>query len=1036
MAGFLGWFAAASVAAQGVSPEAVVVTEFVNISGAPADGWFGRGIAEVVAAEIGERWSVRSLVGGSPRARPAPGATVTSDAALVDVGRAAGARWVVGGGYQRVGDRLRITARLVEVRTGAVASATMVDGTAADLFALQDRVAADLLAAAGSGASGGPGARPVAGWRTEPFDFGEGSFLPAPPAGRGPSEPPRAGRTAGLPPPVRRGPPESPRAGRTAGLPPPVRRGPPESPRAGRAGGSPPTVPGGLPSPGGRPAGVAAPPAATLPPAAPAGPSAAGGAGFEAPRFAPGLIDGPPPPLPPDVIRRDDQGNATIRAVELPEGIRLDGQLDENVYFTVPAITGFIQQSPDEGAPATEETEAWILFDDDNIYVAARVWDSAPPSQWVANEMRRDTRQLRQNDTFAVILDTFYDRRNGVAFYTNPLGAIADFQITNEGNPNSDWNPIWDVRTGRFEGGWTVEMEIPFKSLRYRPGPSQIWGVQLRRNVRRKNEWAYITALPISAGSGPGGIFRVSDAGTLVGLDAPSGSANLEIKPYGIGGLSTNLAASEPTVNAGDGSGGLDVKYGITQNLTADFTYNTDFAQVEVDEQQVNLTRFSLFFPEKREFFLEGRGIFGFARGGVAGGFGGALRRGGQGGGFFGGGNAPTLFYSRQIGLQNRTVVPIVGGGRVTGKIGAFDVGLLNIQADEHAAAAAERTNFTVVRLRRDILRRSSIGGIFTNRSVSLLGDGSSQAYGADATFSFYENVSLLAYAARTQTPGNDGQDLSYQGRFDYAGDLYGFQAEHLVVEDNFIPEVGFLRRDNFRRSYGTARYSPRPRSLAGIRQFRLEGSYDYIETADLGIVETRQTQLAFATELENSDRFGVSVADNYEFLHREFTPGPDEVAFPVGGYQFFDVEGTYSPGAQRRLNGTITVRAGDYFNGTIRSVGFSRGRMEVTQRLSLEPSVSVNWIDSPQGSFRTDLLVSRVNFSFTPRMFFSGLIQYNSSTNTVSNNLRLRWEYQPGSELFVVYTEDRETDPLRPDRFSELRNRGFVVKVNRLFRF
>ena len=1036
MAGFLSWLAAASVAAQGVSPEAVVVTEFVNISGAPADGWFGRGIAEVVAAEIGERWSVRSLVGGSPRARPAAGATATSDAALVDVGRAAGARWVVGGGYQRVGDRLRITARLVEVRTGTVASATMVDGAAADLFALQDRVAADLLAASGSGASGGPGARPVAGRRTEPFDFGEGSFLPAPPAGRGPSEPPRAGRAAGLPPPVRRGTPESPRAGRTAGLPPPVRRGPPESPRAGRAGGSSPPAPGGLPSPGGRPAGVAAPPTATLPPAAPAGPSAAGGAGFEAPRFAPGVIDGPPPPLPPDVIRRDDQGNATIRAVELPAGIRLDGQLDENVYFTVPAITGFIQQSPDEGAPATEETEAWILFDDDNIYVAARVWDSAPPSQWVANEMRRDTRQLRQNDTFAVILDTFYDRRNGVAFYTNPLGAIADFQITNEGNPNSDWNPIWDVRTGRFEGGWTVEMEIPFKSLRYRPGPSQIWGVQLRRNVRRKNEWAYITALPISAGSGPGGIFRVSDAGTLVGLDAPSGSANLEIKPYGIGGLSTNLAASEPTVNAGDGSGGLDVKYGITQNLTADFTYNTDFAQVEVDEQQVNLTRFSLFFPEKREFFLEGRGIFGFARGGVAGGFGGALRRGGQGGGFFGGGNAPTLFYSRQIGLQNRTVVPIVGGGRVTGKIGAFDVGLLNIQADEHAAAAAERTNFTVVRLRRDILRRSSIGGIFTNRSVSLLGDGSSQAYGADATFSFYENVSLLAYAARTQTPGNDGQDLSYQGRFDYAGDLYGFQAEHLVVEDNFIPEVGFLRRDNFRRSYGTARYSPRPRSLAGIRQFRLEGSYDYIETADLGIVETRQTQLAFATELENSDRFGVSVADNYEFLHREFTPGPDEVAFPIGGYQFFDVEGTYSPGAQRRLNGTITVRAGDYFNGTIRSVGFSRGRMEVTQRLSLEPSVSVNWIDSPQGAFRTDLLVSRVNFSFTPRMFFSGLIQYNSSTNTVSNNLRLRWEYQPGSELFVVYTEDRETDPLRPDRFSELRNRGFVVKVNRLFRF
>ena len=1007
VAGFLGWLVAASVAAQGVSPEAVVVTEFVNISGAPADDWFGQGIAEVVAAEMDERWSVHSLVREPMRAPGARGAPAVSDATLVETGRAAGARWVVGGGYQRVGDRLRITGRVVEVGTGTVAAATVVDGAAADLFALQDRVAADLVAAAGAGASGGGVTPLTAGRRPGPSVFGEGSFLPAPPAGRGAPQRPRAESPAGLPP-------------------------------AGAAGRPTP------PRPGGRLAGITAPPAATTasspaasaPPRAAAAPPPAGGAGFEAPRFAPGVIDGPPPPLAPDVIRRNEQGDATIRAVELADGIRLDGQLDENVYFTVPAITGFIQQAPDEGAPATEETEAWILFDADNIYVAARVWDSAPPSQWVANEMRRDTRQLRQNDTFAVILDTFYDRRNGVAFYTNALGALADFQITNEGNPNSDWNPIWDVRTGRFEGGWTVEMEIPFKSLRYRPGPAQVWGVQLRRNVRRKNEWAYITALPISAGSGPGGIFRVSDAATLVGLDAPSGSANLEIKPYGIGGISTNLAASEPIVNAGNGDGGLDVKYGITQNLTADLTWNTDFAQVEVDEQQVNLTRFSLFFPEKREFFLEGRGIFGFARGGVAGGFGGALRRGGQGGGFFGGGNAPTLFYSRQIGLQNGTIVPIVGGGRVTGKIGAFDVGLLNIQADEDAAAAAKMTNFTVVRLKRDILRRSSIGGIFTNRSVSLLGDGASQAYGADATFSFYENVSLLAYAARTQTPGNDGEDLSYQGRVNYAGDLYGFQAEHLVVEDNFIPEVGFLRRDNFRRSYGTARYSPRPRSLAGIRQFRLEGSYDYIETADLGIVETRQSQLAFETELENSDRFGFSVADNFEFLHREFTPGPDDVAFPVGGYQFFDVEGTYSPGAQRRLNGRFTVRVGDYFNGTIRSVEFRQGRMEVTERLSLEPSVSVNWIDSPQGAFRTDLLVSRVNLSFTPRMFFSGLIQYNSSTNTVSNNLRLRWEYQPGSELFVVYTEDRETDPLRPDRFSELRNRGFVVKVNRLFRF
>ena len=931
------------------SSTTAAILPFVNISGAPGDDWIGAGIVETLTATL-ERLSQldvtsRDGIAGALRAAELSGTRPVDHAVLLEVGRSLGVDWVMTGAYQRQGDQLRITGRLLDVATGTIVRTMKFDGPIDDLFVLQDQIAADLEDGVMSETDRSSSDRASS---SQPDRIPRPSPAPAPDADAGSEI---------------------------------------------------------LPAPG-----------------------TGGFAG-------PGAIDGPPPPVAPEVIRRDERGRATIRAIELTEGIRLDGQLDERVYQTVTAITGFIQQAPDEGAPATEKTEAWIMFDRENLYVSGRVWDSAPESEWVANEMRRDTSTLRQNDTFAVILDTFYDRRNGVAFYTNPLGALADFALTNEGNPNSDWNPVWDVRTGRFDGGWTVEMEIPFKSLRYRPGSEQIWGVQLRRNVRRKNEWNYITPLPISAGSGPGGIFRVSEAATLVGLGVPSGSKNLEIKPYGIGGMSTDLNSVPATRNAGDGDIGFDVKYGFTQNLTADFTYNTDFAQVEVDEQQVNLTRFSLFFPEKREFFLEGRGIFDFARGGITGGSRRALRRGGSGGGFFGGGNAPTMFFSRRVGLQGGTVVPILGGGRVTGKMGAFDIGLLNIQTDDEEISGAEMTNFTVVRLKRDILRRSSVGAIFTNRSVSLAGDRASQAYGLDSTFSLYENVSILGYVAKTQTPEVRGQDTSYQGRFNYGGDRYGFQAEHLVVEDNFIPEVGFLRRDNFRRTYTTGRFSPRPRSIDAIRQFSFESSFDYIVTADTGVVETRQSQLGFSTEFENSDRVGFSVADNYEFLSRPFTPGPG-VTFPVGGYSFRDVEATYSPGAQHRLNGTFTLRAGEYFNGDIRTVGFSRGRVELTRQFSLEPSVSVNWIDTPLGSFRTDLVVSRVNYTFTPRMFFSGLIQYNSSTNTISNNLRLRWEYSPGSELFVVYTEDRDTDPLRPDRYAELRNRGFVVKVNRLFRF
>ena len=744
---------------------------------------------------------------------------------------------------------------------------------------------------------------------------------------------------------------------------------------------------------------------------------------------------GAPWPVPPDVIVRDDQGRVTVRAVKLVTGLRLDGLLDEPAYGCLRAITDFVQVMPAEGAPASEKTEAWIMFDAASIYVSARVWDSAPPADWVANEMRRDTRQLRDNDSFWVVFDTFHDRRNGVAFFTNALGGLGDFAITNEGNPNSDWNPVWDVRTGRFEGGWTVEMEIPFKSLRYRPGPVQVWGVQLRRTIRRKNELVFLTPMPISVGRT--GIFRVSQAATLVGLEVPAGGNILEIKPYGIAGLTTDLAASPPRRNAGEGAAGLDVKYGLTQNLTADLTYNTDFAQVEVDEQQVNLTRFSLFFPEKREFFLEGQGIFNFARGAADGGGRNAGLRQEGGGGRPGqrAGNAPTLFYSRRIGLEESTVVPLVGGGRLTGKVGAFDVGALNIQTDGEETSRAVPTNFTVVRLKRDILRRSSIGALFTNRSVSVTGDGSNQAYGADATFSFYDNVNILAYVAKTSTPGLDGEDLSYQGRFVYGGDRYGFQAEHLLVEDNFEPEVGFLRRHNFRRSYATGRFSPRPRSIEAVRQFRLEGSFDYTLTADTGRVETRQTQLAFSTEFENSDRLGVSAADNYELLVEPFDAGPD-VTLPVGGYGFRDLEILYAPGAQRRFSGELRVRVGEYFNGSIRSVGFRRGRLELTPQLSVEPTLSINWIDTPHGAFRADLLVSRVTYTFTPRMFFGGLVQYNSSTNTISSNLRLRWEYTPGSELFVVYTDERHADPLRPDRSYGLRSRGLVLKVNRLLRF
>ena len=736
-------------------------------------------------------------------------------------------------------------------------------------------------------------------------------------------------------------------------------------------------------------------------------------------------IDGSPAPVPPETITRDTRGRATVRALRLSEPLRIDGKLDEEIYLTAKPFGGLLQAAPDYGAESTERTDVWITFDQTNIYVSARCWDSAPPERWVANELRRDTNQLRDNDHFGVMFDTYYDRRSGFIFYTNTLGAFSDYTVVDEGTSNKDWNPVWDSRTARFEGGWTVEMAIPFKTLRYKSGHDQVWGLQVRRAIRHKNEWTYLTPVPRIM-AGPQAFNRISAGGTLVGLDLPPASRNLELKPYAISRMTTDRVRTPPVSNDVDADVGGDVKYGVTANLTADFTFNTDFAQVEIDEQQVNLTRFSLFFPEKRDFFLEGQGVFDFARGGS----------GAGGGGIPGGGTSntdtPYLFYSRRIGLTANREVPIIAGGRLTGKVGAFSVGVVNIQAGAEDVSATPDTNFTVVRIKRDILRRSTIGAMVTNRSESIAtpGRGSNQAYGVDGSFSFFQNVSFGAYYARTDTPGLRSEDDSYQARFDYGADRYGARVEYLKVGDNFNPEVGFLRRDNFKRSFASARFSPRPRSSKLVRKYTMEGSLEYVDNGR-GFLESRQQTGRFNTEFNNSDRFIVEATRNFDFLIIPFQVVRG-VSIPVGGYSYDDATVSYTFGPQRRVSGTLALNVGEYYNGDITTVGYSTGRVSVTKRLSLEPSFSVSRVELPVGGFTTRVVRSRADYGFSPRMFASALLQYSSTDQTFSSNLRYRWEYRPGSELFVVWTDEQDT---RPNGIG-LRNRALVLKITRLLRF
>jgi hypothetical protein len=393
------------------------------------------------------------------------------------------------------------------------------------------------------------------------------------------------------------------------------------------------------------------------------------------------------------------------------------------------------------------------------------------------------------------------------------------------------------------------------------------------------------------------------------------------------------------------------------------------------------------------------------------------------------------MFYSRRIGLNRGRVVPIDVGGRLTGKVGAWGVGILNIQTGDESVSASPSTNFTVARIKRDILRRSTIGAMFTNRNqLTSNQPGDNRAYGVDAAFGFYQNIALGGYYARTDTTDLEGDNESYQAKFDWVPDRYGIRTEVLKVGSAYNPEVGFLRRSDFTRSFGSARFSPRPANMRAVRKFTYEANFEYYENG-AGAVESRQSQGRFNVEFDNSDVFNIEANANYDLLVRPFSPAPGH-PIPVGGYHYNDLVMSYNLGAQRRLSGNIGLQIGEYYNGTIKALSFSQGRFAILKQFSVEPRFSINRIELPTGDFTQKQVGARTDYGFSPRMFASALLQYSSVDRTFSSNVRFRWEYRPGSEFFVVWTDEENTNPLDPRERLELRNRAFVVKMTRLFRF
>jgi hypothetical protein len=690
---------------------------------------------------------------------------------------------------------------------------------------------------------------------------------------------------------------------------------------------------------------------------------------------------------------------------------RIDGVLEEASWATAQVIDRFVQQEPQEGQPASDRTEVRVLYDAGRLYIGVRAFASLAVS---ATEMRRDADRLFDEDNFQVILDTFHDSRNAYMFLTTPLGAKLEQQIFDEGegggrgttaNINRNWDGVWDAAARIDADGWTAEIEIPFSTVRFVPSDSQIWGVNFQRHTRRKNESALWSPIPKAYT-----LTRVSLAGELHGLSGVSRGLDLRLKPFLVGGV--HDLRSTPTTRTTDAIRdiGLDARYGLTAGLNMDVTINTDFAQVEVDEQQVNLTRFGLFYPEKRDFFLENSNFFTM----------------GTGAAFTTAPVQTDLFFSRRIGLSDAgTPIPILGGVRVAGKSGANNLGVLDIQTDDAFGRPGE--NFFVGRYSRDILKRSRVGAIFINKDTLGGSAHFNRTVGIDANLAPSANLQVQSYLAKTETPGKDGDDMAFFGRIAYRDPKWNLYLNYLDVQENFNAEAGFVQRTGIRTTKG--HFGPTPRPATG-RVKMYEPMYVLTYTTDqTNRLIGRTHHLMLGTTLRDDTFINVFYQRTLDVLDVPFQIRPD-VTIPVGSYEMNEWFFTFNTSPGRRLYQRLTVSPVDFYGGSRLSVSAAAG-VRASSRFATELQYNRNDVKMPWGNFLVNLSTLRLDYTFSPRMTIRSLTQYNTSTHEVSNNVRFNFIYRPGSDIYVVYNDLSQTG-LPADIFGR-KDRQLVVKATYL---
>ena len=693
-------------------------------------------------------------------------------------------------------------------------------------------------------------------------------------------------------------------------------------------------------------------------------------------------------------------------AVPTEQQITIDGVLDEPAWELAEPAGNFVQWEPLPGAPESEPTEARFLYDSENLYIGVYCYDSEP-DRIVVNELQEDFSGAAA-DGFGVVLDTLNDDRSGFMFSTNPAGAKRDRQIANDGEViNNDWDGVWDVGVTRTDKGWIAEYVIPFKTLRFSSSETQVWGLNMFRRIRRKNENNYWSPLPRRYRA-----IRVSMAGTLTGLEGIRQGRNIKVKPFTIGGVRQVRSDGELTSDS-NFDGGVDIKYGVTSRLTLDLTYRTDFSQVEVDEQQVNLSRFSLFFPEKREFFLENSGIFAFGQPV-------ALGRRGRGA------NNLIPFFSRRIGLSSDgTPAPIVGGARLSGSIGSYDLGLLSMKTESLDSKPGD--TFAVGRLKKKVMRSSWVGALFTSRDSTEPGD-YNRVYGLDTRFRFFDRLNIAGYLLQSETPGKEGKDQARQIEAGWTDNDLSFGVLHHEVGKNFNPEMGFIRRRNTQKTAASFSWRPRTTSSRLVRNLSLTSGINYFAGSDDATIETREQSAGFGVFFENGASFNVGAHRTFDRLVEPFQIRPD-ISISEGDYSYDDFFVSYNADGSRAITGNIRYTVGEFWDGRRSSFSGSLD-LKPDYHLNIDLNYSRNRIRLAGGSFTTNLLGTRVLYAVSSKMFFNAFLQYNTDSNQLSTNIRFNIIHHPLSDLFIVYTDRRDT------LSNRIIDRAFVVKFTQLFNF